>query len=86
MKNDFKDTSIWTSDSTIFANDCVYYSGVAESIHQSIVEGSAAEAYAIFVVHPCADGVYYSYTNYASGKEIKDQPEIPDYVVSVDKN
>lgn len=57
-KSDFKDTRIWTNNNTIFANDCVYYPGVADSIHQSIVHGSAIEAYVIFTVHPCADGVY----------------------------
>lgn len=84
IKDNFRDKSVWTSDNTIFANDCVYYPGIADSIHKSIVEGTAVEAYVIFVTHPCSDGVYSSYTNYASGKEQKDHQETPDYVVTVD--
>lgn len=61
----------------------MYYKGVAESIHSTIIAGTANEAFVIFVAHPAADGTYESFINYSEGRHNKDLYEYPDYTAHV---
>lgn len=74
---------MWRKEQTIFANDVIYYPGVAESIHSTLVLGHADEAWIIFMAHPVCDGIYNSYVNYPEGEDIKNSEEQPDYIVKV---